>query len=371
MHFREVAGHTELKKGLIEGVSAGRIPHAQLFLGPEGSGNLALAFAYAQYISCTDKTPDDSCGACNSCRKYNQMVHPDLHFSFPFITDPKEKDETCSDVYITQWRSTFLANPYLNLFDWMAALKAEDKQPNINSFEARKIIKKLSLKAFESYFKVLIMWLPEFLGPQSNILLKLIEEPPLNTIFLLCANNEDRLLPTIISRTQLVKCKPYLQTEIADWLVINKNVETELAGNIAVMASGNIHKAIELSGEVSYTQFENFRNWLNVCVRGNYNDVQKWVDSVVENGKDSIKAFAQYALFVMRARLVSAYNIGGNQLTEQELELVQKFAARFPEKNVEIAYRELNNVLFGIERNGNPKFILVNLTFAMRKLLIN
>ena len=167
--------------------------HAQLFLGPEGSGSLALAVAYAQYLSCEDKQPDDSCGVCSSCRKYQKLAHPDLHFSYPFFA--KDKNDSAL-TFIEQWREAFLANPYISLDIWRGYLDAENKQANINIAECHQIIKKLSFKPFESIYKVLILWLPEYLDKEGNSLLKIIEEPQPNTLFLLVAQNQDQILNT-------------------------------------------------------------------------------------------------------------------------------------------------------------------------------
>jgi DNA polymerase-3 subunit delta' len=202
MQFKEIVGQRAIKQRLMNTVKENRVSHAQLFLGPEGSGSLALAVAYAQYLSCENKQPDDSCGECPSCRKYQKLMHPDLHFSYPFFA--KHKDDNAL-TFIEQWREAFLTYPYLNLDIWRDYLEAENKQANINIAECHQIIKKLSLKPFESTYKILILWLPEYLDKEGNALLKIIEEPQPNTLFLLVAQNQDQILNTILSRTQLVK----------------------------------------------------------------------------------------------------------------------------------------------------------------------
>jgi DNA polymerase-3 subunit delta' len=199
MRFKDIIGQEAIKQRLINSVNENRVSHAQLFLGPEGSGSLALAVAYAQYLSCEDKQTDDSCGVCSSCRKYQKLMHPDLHFSYPFFA--KHKDDTAL-TYIEQWRDAFTANPYLSLDIWRGYLEAENKQANINIAECHQIIKKLSFKPFESAYKILILWLPEYLDKEGNALLKVIEEPQPNTLFLLVAQNQDQILNTILSRTQ-------------------------------------------------------------------------------------------------------------------------------------------------------------------------
>lgn len=215
MRFKDIIGQEAIKHKLIQTVKDNRVSHAQLFLGPEGSGSLALALAYAQYINCEGKTEDDSCGECASCRKYSKIIHPDLHFSFPFFA--KGAKETSLD-YIVEWRKAFLET-LLSLDAWRDEVKADNKQANINIAECHQIIQGLSLKPFEAEYKVLIMWLPEYLGKNGNSLLKLIEEPAQKTLFLLVAQNQDQILTTILSRAQLVKINRPKEEDIVSYLM--------------------------------------------------------------------------------------------------------------------------------------------------------
>ena len=218
MQFKNIVGQVAVKLRLVNSVKENRVSHAQLFLAPEGAGALPLAVAYAQYLSCEDKQPNDSCGVCSSCRKYEKLVHPDLHFSYPFFA--KHKDDTALS-FIEQWRDAFLTNPYLNLDIWRGYLEAENKQANINIAECHQIIKKLSFKPFESAYKILILWLPEYLDKAGNSLLKIIEEPQPNTLFLLVAQNQDQILNTILSRTQLVKVPCLHYNDVRGYLIDN------------------------------------------------------------------------------------------------------------------------------------------------------
>jgi len=243
MQFKQIAGQQAIKQRLINTVNDNRVSHAQLFLGPEGSGSLALAVAYAQYLSCEDRQPDDSCGVCSSCRKYQKLMHPDLHFSYPFFA--KDKNDTAL-TFIEQWRDAFLANTYLSLDIWRSYLDAENKQANINIAECHQIIKKLSFKPFESEYKILILWLPEYLDKEGNSLLKIIEEPQPNTLFLLVAQNQDQILNTILSRTQLVKIPALAYDEIKDELM-QKHHQTEFAAaEIAYLSNGNLTEALSM-----------------------------------------------------------------------------------------------------------------------------
>src|ERR1700740_2732515 len=235
MQFKHIIGQEAVKQKLLGTVADNRVSHAQLFLGPEGSGSLALAVAYAQYLSCEDRQPDDSCGVCASCRKYQKLVHPDLHFSYPFFA--KDKNDTAL-TFIEQWREALTGNPYLSLDIWRSYLDAENKQANINIAECHQIIKKLSFKPFESVYKVLILWLPEYLDREGNSLLKIIEEPQPNTLFLLVAQNQDQILNTILSRTQLIKIPALGFEEIRHHLVEKHNQTIEAASQIAYLCNG-------------------------------------------------------------------------------------------------------------------------------------
>ncbi|RZK65896.1 MAG: hypothetical protein EOO92_25830, partial [Pedobacter sp.] len=237
MQFKDVVGQEDIKVHLINTVKSDRISHAQLFLGPEGSGSLALAFAYAQFISCENKQETDSCGECASCRKYQKLIHPDLHFSYPFFA--KHKEDTAL-TFIEEWRKAFLANPYLSLDEWREQLSADNKQANINIAECHSIIQKLSLKPFESEYKVLIMWLPEFLEKEGNSLLKIIEEPSHKTLFLLVAQNQDQLLNTILSRTQIVKVPKQKNQDVCEFLTTKHQVSEDKAKQIAYLSNGNL-----------------------------------------------------------------------------------------------------------------------------------
>src|ERR1700753_2650407 len=226
MQFKHIAGQAAVKQRLVNSVNENRVSHAQLFLGPAGSGSLALAVAYAQYLSCENRQDDDSCGECSSCHKYEKLMHPDLHFSYPFFAKHKEDSAI---TFIEEWREAFLFHPYFTLDIWRGYLDVENKQSNINIAECHQIIKKLSFKPFESAYKILILWLPEYLDKEGNALLKIIEEPQPNTLFLLVAQNQDQILNTILSRTQLVKIPALENSDIENYLVQQHHQTEEAA----------------------------------------------------------------------------------------------------------------------------------------------
>ena len=364
MQFKNIVGHEALKQQLLSTVQENRVSHAQLFLGPEGSGNLALAHAYAQYINCEHKLPDDSCGNCPSCLKYEKIIHPDLHFSFPFFA--KGSGETAS-TYMEDWRKAFLDNPYMSLNYWRNQLDAENKQANINIAEAHDIIKKLSLKAFEAEYKVLIMWLPEYLDTQGNALLKLIEEPPAKTLFLLVPENQDKILNTIISRTQLVKVNKLSHDELTQFLINVKQVDVNRANEIAFIADGNMQSALEQLQEESNTNFDLLIRWLRCIVTDSgLNIIQMCDEEFSKLGRENQKLFLIYAINILRQ--IVLLNQGLDQLVflkDAELEFVQKFSEITTLDKLQVAIEQLEKTHYSVERNANPKILFLDLSLQL------
>ncbi|KAB2918601.1 MAG: hypothetical protein F9K23_00255 [Bacteroidetes bacterium] len=365
MQFKDIVGQQAVKAKLISGVKEGRIPHAQLFLGPEGSGNLPLALAYAQYIACANRGEDDSCGACPNCIKYSKIIHPDLHFTFPTVGSKE-----ISDNFMEEWRSTFLANPYLNVFDWLMALEAENKQGNITVDECRNIIKKLSLKSFEGNFKVLIMWMPEYLGKEGNTLLKLIEEPPQKTLFLLVANSDEQILTTIKSRTQLVKIPALQQADVQDALVERYGAEVEAARASAFLSEGNLNLAVQMLSQTENNFFDSFRNWMLMCYKNDMNGVMGWIDDASTLGREMLKHFLAYGLHIFRECLIYK-NTDGHlvKLTEKERDFVSKFANFLTPATIEKISNTFNDGIYHIERNANAKITLINISLLIKNNL--
>ena len=247
MLFKEIIGQQAVKERLVRSYKEGRISHAQLFLGPQGSGSLPMALAYAQFISCTNKSEYDSCGACSSCVKYNKLVHPDLHFVYPVALSANVK--TSTDVAV-EWREAFLDNPYITLFSWFEQLAAENKQAVIGTEESGEILRKLSLTTYEAEYKIMIIWQAEKMNPSAaNKLLKILEEPPDKTLFLLVCENEDQLLRTIVSRTQLIKINKIKDVELIDALVSMHGQTVEAAEKISHLADGSYAEALLLVSE--------------------------------------------------------------------------------------------------------------------------
>ncbi|MBK1438506.1 hypothetical protein JHJ32_00775 [Parapedobacter sp. ISTM3] len=364
MLFNEIIGQAVIKRSLINTVKENRVSHAQLFLGPEGSGSLALAVAYAQYLNCDNKQPDDSCGECASCRKYNKLIHPDLHFSYPFFA--KHKEDTAA-TYADAWRKAFLNNPYLGLDHWRSQLDAENKQANINIAEAHHIIKKLSLKAYEAEYKVLIMWLPEYLDTQGNALLKLIEEPPAKTLFLLVAEQQEKILNTIISRTQLVKINRLADAEISSYLMNSRQLNKQQADEIAFISNGSVQQALNLLGDDTNGHFDLMIRWLRYCVTDAGAALIKTCDEELSKmGRENQKSFLLYAINMMRQ--VVLLKEGMTRLVHlpgAEWDFAQKFSKHYQLTQIERAISLFEEAYYHVERNANPKILFLDLSLQL------
>jgi len=367
MQFKDIVGQGAIKQRLINTVNENRVSHAQLFLGPEGSGSLALAVAYAQYLSCEDKQLDDSCGVCSSCRKYQKLMHPDLHFSYPFFA--KHKDDNALS-FIEQWREAFLAWPYLNLDIWRDYLDAENKQANINIAECHQIIKKLSLKPFESEYKILILWLPEYLDKEGNALLKIIEEPQPNTLFLLVAQNQDQLLNTILSRTQLVKIPALGYEEIKDYLFVQHNQTEEAAAEIAYLCNGNLTEALIMLQQENKGYHNLFVSWLRLCFANKGLDILPFVDQLAKMGRENQKNFLRYGISFIRECCLLIAGAGSLvHLPANELETAQKMTNVMNISMAEAISAELEKAHYHVERNANPKILFLDVSLQIIKTL--
>lgn len=367
MQFCNIKGHEELKEQLIATVGNNRISHAQLFIGPEGSGSLALAIAYAQYIACENKAEKDSCGICASCQKFNKLIHPDLHFSYPFIASGK--DSKASD-FIVSWRQLFAEGPYFGLNNWLELLNAENKQANINISECHDIIQKMAYKPFESEFKVVIMWLPEFLKEEGNVLLKIIEEPAHKTLFLFVAEQEDQLLSTIRSRMQLVKVPKLTDEEVTSYLVENHSVDQAKAERLAYLANGNMSQAIELINHEVNDFGELFSNWMRLCYT---NDGLKIVDiceEITKLGREAQKGFLKYSVHLLRECLLLSFNASALvRLNGAELDFAKKFSTVIHQNNAYSIIEELEKAHYHVERNANAKILFLALSLRLSRLL--
>jgi DNA polymerase-3 subunit delta' len=366
MQFSQIIGQDAVKQRLLTSVKENRVSHAQLFLGPEGSGSLALAVAYAQYLSCDDKQLNDSCGVCASCRKYLKLMHPDLHFSYPTFGTPKE---TAID-FIENWRTAFTENPYLSLDIWRGYLDAGNKQANINIAECHQILKKLSFKPFESAYKILILWLPEFLDKQGNALLKVIEEPQPNTLFLLVAQNQDQILNTILSRTQLIKIPCLNYEDIKEHLISRHNQTETAASEIAYLSNGNLTEALAMLQTDTKSYHTLFLQWLRLCFANKGLDVLAFVDQAAKMGRENQKNFLRYGIsFVRECCLLLAGADKMVKLPAQEKETARKMAGVMSIPKAQNIIDELEKAHYHIERNANPKILFLDVSLQIIKVL--
>lgn len=382
MRFSDVVGKQEVKNLLLHSVAEGRISHAQLFAGQEGGIGLPLALAYACYIHCENPSPEDSCGSCSSCKKHAKFIHPDFHFSYPVIKLPEHKDRPPRSMdFIKPWRAALVSNPYMDLTYWYDELGVDNKQGFMSVEESADIIRKLSLKSFESKFKILLMWLPEKMRPDaSNKLLKIIEEPPDNTLFILVTAHREQLLPTILSRTQLVKIPRLSVQEIADAVKLRSGKDAISARKIANLSGGSMNSAIDLMNEKEQDfRIENdFISWMRLCYNPFHEregkfawaDLNLWIEQMAKGGREYLKLFFTFCLDASRECLL--VNHGDSGMTRFDDEVIPNFSkfTRFIHSgNIEEINSLLNKAHFAIERNANPKILLLDLSFKMNRLL--
>ncbi len=390
MSFKDIIGQQEVKEHLAGMVQHNRLSHALLFLGKEGSGALPLAIAFAQYVVCEKvngkkqaapvgpslfgeepATPNsqlpalDACGICTSCQKASQLVHPDIHFSYPVIPR-KPGDKPVSTDYITEWRQFITGTPYGNAYDWLQHIGAENKQGNITAYECNEIIRKLNLKSFESGFKILVLWMPEYLGNEGNKLLKLIEEPPPDTLFILVAENESQILATILSRTQLVKI-PALATEaITEALISKANCTPEQARPVASIAAGNYREALQLIQHAGEDWQTHLRDWLNAILKNGPIAQVKWIDDISKLGREKQKQFLLYFTHLLEQAIrLQAIGTDGVYLPDNERDFALRLNKIAGFEQMEAIIEELDKAAYYIERNANAKMLFLALTIKL------
>lgn len=378
MLFKDILGLDHIKNHLALTADAGRIAHAHLFAGPEGCGKLAMALAFAQYILCANSSGENIDGDESCNLKCNSLTHPDLHFAFPVAKTSKVKSHAVSNLFMEEWRQFVDQQVYGNLFDWYRLIGIERKQGQIGVDEAHDIVKKLSLKSYEGGYKVMIIWMAEYMNTAaSNKLLKLIEEPPDKTVIILVAEDESNILQTIRSRCQLLSFPPLPEQAIADALVI-KGLVREDAMRLAHEANGNYNKALDLM----YSDSEDlvFEKWFVQWVRSAFkakgnkaaiHELILWSEEVAKTGRETQKKYLEYCLSVIRQALLINYQ--AHELAYMTIHVdgfqLDKFAPFVHENNVEDIVNELESAIYHIERNGNSKVVLTDLSIKLTRLL--
>jgi DNA polymerase-3 subunit delta' len=380
MLFKDILGQDHIKNYLITTANAGRIPHAQLFIGPEGSGTLPMAMAYAQYILCNNSDGENTTGnsACNL--KFEHISHPDMHFVYPITsTDEVKGDSVVSTNFLDQWRGFVKENPYGSLFDWYKKLEIPKKQGIISVKESAAINKNLSLKAYEGGYKVMIIWMADKMRTDAaNKLLKLLEEPPEKTIFILISESIDDLLQTIISRCQVVDFLALPEQVITDALIATNKVEANLAKKIAHQCEGNYNKALHLlHKDDDDSVFEEwFINWVRAAFKAKGNasviaDLISWSTTIAKEGRETQKNFLQFCIQFFRQALLLNYQATNLVYLEPNFEnfKLEKFAPFVHGNNIADIFKELEDAMYHIERNGNSNIILTDLSIKLTRLL--
>ena len=374
MNFSDIPGQEAVISRLRASVKEQRVSHAMLFYGPEGSGKFAIALAFARYVSCENRSDTDACGKCPSCIKYDKLIHPDLHFVYP-VVKKKNVSEPVSDLFITQWREMVGRSPWFSLNQWTEAMDVVNEQASIFVAEAAEIVRKLSLKTFEADYKIMIVWLPEKMNTETaNKLLKMIEEPPEKTLFLLVSEEDDKLLPTIVSRCQPVRIPSVSREDMAGYLSANYGLEATAAMDIAGIANGNMVRAIDLARDTDNTvqYLERFKNMMRVAWTRDIQAITTWSEETAALGRERQKSFLTYALRLIRENFIM--NLGGKEnglvyLTAEEDKFATNFHPYINEKNISLLDREFNLAYAHVESNGNTKMIFLDLALKTMRLI--
>ncbi|MBN8679131.1 MAG: hypothetical protein J0M29_12960 [Chitinophagales bacterium] len=386
--MQQIVGQQRTKDFLASLAAGGRVPHALLFLSGTGGGGLAMANAFAQTLQCEKNNASDAaddgglfgpaepverlqpdrveaCGECSACRKSAQYIHPDIHFSFPTIGS-----NAVSTDFLKEWRAFLAETPYADANSWLQRLGAENKQGNINKEECNAILKKLSLKAFEGRYKILLMWLPEYLGKEGNRLLKLIEEPPEQTIFLLVAENQDLILNTILSRCQLVKLDPLTDEEVAQGLVAQRGLSLERARQIAFLSGGDFGTALSVADTPANDDAQLLLDWLRKCWRGHAVEMVRWTEDFAKLGRENQKQFLQYGLHFLR-EMLSLISTGSPnmRLRPEEMATAQNMAKVLNFDKIVQIVGLLNDNIYYIERNANPKILFLDTSIRVNSIM--
>lgn len=370
MLMKNVIGQEGAKAGFFRFYDAQRLPHAILVAGKEGTGGLAFALAITQFLLCSDKQGHEACGVCPACQKVQKLAHPDVHFSFPTIA-PKPGAKASSKYYMKEFRDAIHENRYITTYDWLQYINAENKQGNITAEECREIADELQLKAFEGGYKIQIIWRPEYLGKEGNILLKLIEEPPTDTILILVAENLEDILNTILSRTQQINLVPLQIQEIQQGLISDYQLTPPIALQIAQISNGNYANAIKLIHHTSSDVLSLMKDWFNGIFTNNGVLIHEWVENVAKLGREQQKNFFVYAqqLIAQAMRYQNIPNYQAPLLPEEQV-FAQKIASRnFSLNTFEAIDKALTEACYHIERNVHGKTQLLYTSIQMQYLI--
>lgn len=370
MRFADIPGLASVKERLIRSAKEGKVAHAQLFSGKTGTLNLPLALAYTTYLHCQNRQANDSCGTCAACSKSLKYIHPDTHFVFPLgnIKGDKDDDRFKADILKT-WRTFLLEQPYGNLDDWAAAYGGEDKMAIISREESREIIRTLSLKSFESPFKVMIIWLPEYMhASAANGILKILEEPPANTFFILVSNAADKMLPTILSRLQIVQVPLLSDEEVEGWLKQFTTDKDKLAQAVQ-FSEGDANLAKKLLDAEESSHQQSFADWMRACFKKDYQKMVELADSFHESDRTMQRNFLQYSLGMLRETLLHRSGAASiNRAKGGELKFIQDFSKVMTVDKIERSGQLISESSVFLERNGSAKMIFLDMSLQVSKM---
>lgn len=369
MLFKDIVGHNDLKQRFINDTLENKVSHAHLLLGDLGHGGLALALAFIQYLLCENRQQDDSCGVCSSCKRVQKLEHPDLHFTFPTV----QADSKISDTLFPLWKSLILDNPYMGLNEWITQSDEKGRRPIISVHQSVEIIKKLNFKSFEGGYKISVIWMAEEMNIAcANKLLKIIEEPPSKTIFILLAESEDKILPTILSRTQITKIKQLRDEDLTQYLQANGGGSEDIIQSIVSRSEGNLSLALELlkSEGAENTNFQNFVELMRVGYRKDVLLMMAWAENMAKMGREEQKHFISYALYMIRQSMMKNYTDGVLMRTSTgEGEFLGNFARFITGNNITEFSTLFSEAHYNVERNANAKLLFTNITFEVMRYI--
>ena len=368
MRFSKIPGLSNEKKRLVDSFNSNTIHHAMLFVGQRGSANLSLALAFATYINCKSRG-DDSCGLCSSCNKMDKLIHPDVNFIFPVAPTTKINKEIISDKFIESWRSSVIESPYLTVEDWFEIYGFENKQPNISKDEVSNLVKKLSLKPFESVFKINIIWLPEYLNiSTANAMLKILEEPPGNTLFFIVTNNHQKLISTIRSRVQLFKVKRFSDEDMKEYLSLSQSVSESEVDQAIYLSDGDLNKAEKYLYASNSEDLEKIKVWMRSCYTQNFQEINSQVEWFNSLSKIKKRTFLIYSLKLMREALVSGIDESLSKISDGEMSFISKFRTTLDSDDFEEIIIFLDESIRFLDRNANPKILFLDLSIKISNL---
>jgi DNA polymerase-3 subunit delta' len=369
MQFKDVIGQKRYKEHFIKEVNKDSMSHAQLFLGKTGYGSLPLALSYIQYLFCTNRNANDSCGECASCKKVQRLQHPDVHFSFPTV----QAQSKTSDPFFKEWSEAIQNNPYLNLNEWIHISDEKGRKPIISRHQSQEIVKKLSLKSFEGRYKVSVIWMADEMNPVcANKLLKIIEEPPQKTLFILIAENQDKIMPTILSRTQILNIKPIDDTSLTSFINKQGQFTDALIESVTARSEGDLFKAIKLlenSKEHNLNRTD-FIQLMRICYKKEVLPMFDWAEKMAKYGREEQKSFLLYSLYMIRQSMMKNFTQGKlMKASEEEIEFLNKFSRFITGNNVLDFTKLFNDAHYHVDRNAHAKMLFTNITFEIMRYI--